>query len=100
MIDKGKTAEGVIAAAARRIGMGALRAAARQAMALMGRHFVFGETIEDSLRRASARDARTTRYSFDMLGEGARTAADAARYFDAYAHAIEAIGRSLRPRRA
>jgi RHH-type proline utilization regulon transcriptional repressor/proline dehydrogenase/delta 1-pyrroline-5-carboxylate dehydrogenase len=94
MIDKGKTAEGVIAAAARRIGMGALRAAARQAMQLMGRHFVFGETIEESLRRASARDARTTRYSFDMLGEGARTSADAARYFDAYAHAIEAIGRS------
>ncbi len=94
MIDKGKTTEGVIAAAARRIGMGALRAAARQAMALMGRHFVFGETIEDSLRRASARDARAKRYSFDMLGEGARTAADAARYFDAYAHAIEAIGGS------
>ena len=62
----------------------------------MGRHFVFGETIEDRLRRASARDARTTRYSFDMLGEGARTAADAERYFDAYAHAIEAIGRSAR----
>ncbi|MGA2638108.1 bifunctional proline dehydrogenase/L-glutamate gamma-semialdehyde dehydrogenase PutA [Methylocella sp.] len=94
MIDKGKTAEGVIAAAARRIGMGALRAAARQAMQLMGRHFVFGETIEDSLRRASARDARSKRYSFDMLGEGARTAADAARYFEAYAHAIEAIGGS------
>ena len=93
MIDKGKTAEGVIAAAARRIGMGALRAAARQAMALMGSHFVFGETIEDSLRRASRR-RRMSRYSFDMLGEGARTAADAARYFDAYAHAIEAIGRS------
>src|SRR6185295_6053738 len=32
------------------------------------------------------------RYSFDMLGEGARTAADAARYFDAYARAIDAIG--------
>ncbi len=94
MIDKGKTAEGVIAAAARRIGMGALRAAARQAMALMGRHFVFGETIEDSLRRAGARDARKTRYSFDMLGEGARTGADAARYFEAYAHAIEMIGRA------
>jgi RHH-type proline utilization regulon transcriptional repressor/proline dehydrogenase/delta 1-pyrroline-5-carboxylate dehydrogenase len=94
MIEKGKTAEGVIAAAARRIGMSALRTAARQAMQLMGRHFVFGETIEESLRRASARDARTTRYSFDMLGEGARTATDAARYFDAYAHAIEAIGRS------
>ncbi len=92
MIDKGKTAEGVVAAAARRIGMGALRAAARQAMALMGRHFVFGETIEDSLRRAAPHEDGANRYSFDMLGEGARTAADAARYFKAYAHAIEAIG--------
>ncbi|VFU10369.1 Proline dehydrogenase / Delta-1-pyrroline-5-carboxylate dehydrogenase [Methylocella tundrae] len=94
MIDKGKTAEGVIAAAARRIGMGALRAAARQAMQLMGQHFVFGETIEESLRRASSREGRSNRYSFDMLGEGARTAADAAIYFKAYAHAIEAIGAS------
>ncbi len=92
MIDKGKTAEGVVAAAARRIGMGALRAAARQAMALMGRHFVFGQTIEESLRRASSHEAGANRYSFDMLGEGARTAADAERYFKAYAHAIEAIG--------
>src|SRR5262249_38925206 len=40
--------------------------------------------------RAAAHD---TRYSFDMLGEGARTAADAERYFDAYAAAIAAIGR-------
>lgn len=94
MIDKGKTAEGVIAAAARRIGMGALRAAARQAMQLMGQHFVFGETIEESLRRASSREGSPNRYSFDMLGEGARTAADAESYFKAYAHAIEAIGGS------
>jgi RHH-type proline utilization regulon transcriptional repressor/proline dehydrogenase/delta 1-pyrroline-5-carboxylate dehydrogenase len=94
LIDRGKTAESVIAVAARRIGMGALRAAARQAMQLMGQHFVFGKTIEDSLRRASSHDARLNRYSFDMLGEGARTAADAERYFEAYANAIEAIGRA------
>jgi RHH-type proline utilization regulon transcriptional repressor/proline dehydrogenase/delta 1-pyrroline-5-carboxylate dehydrogenase len=93
LIGKGETAEGVIAAAARRIGMGALRAAARQAIQLMGQHFVFGETIEESLRRASAPEARRSSYSFDMLGEGARTAADAARYFEAYRHAIEGIGR-------
>ena len=37
---------------------------------------------------------RLYRYSFDMLGEGARTAEDARRYFDSYAAAIEAIGRS------
>ena len=38
--------------------------------------------------------AREFLYSFDMLGEGARTAADAERYFDSYANAIDAIGKS------
>jgi len=60
----------------------------------MGSHFVLGETIEAALARAQAHATRHRRYSFDMLGEGARTAADAARYFNAYASAIEAIGRT------
>ena len=94
VIGKGKTAEGVVAALAHRIGMGALRAAARRAVQLMGSHFVFGETIEDALTRAQSREGRLYRYSFDMLGEGARTAADAKRYFASYAHAIDAIGKS------
>ncbi|WP_395667077.1 bifunctional proline dehydrogenase/L-glutamate gamma-semialdehyde dehydrogenase PutA [Methylocella sp.] len=94
MLDKGRTAEGVMAAAARRVGMGALRAAARQAMTLMGQHFVFADTIESALRRSASREGARTRYSFDMLGEGARTAEDARRYFDAYAHAIESVGRA------
>jgi RHH-type proline utilization regulon transcriptional repressor/proline dehydrogenase/delta 1-pyrroline-5-carboxylate dehydrogenase len=93
-VEKGKTAEGVVAAAARRIGMSALRTVAKQAMQLMGKHFVFGETIEESLRRASTREGRAHRYSFDMLGEGARTKPDADRYFTSYAHAIEAIAQS------
>jgi len=80
---------GVVADLARRLGLPTLRVAARQAMRLMGAHFVFGETIDDALARASG--ARE-RFSFDMLGEGARNAHDAARYFDAYAHAIRAIG--------
>ncbi len=100
IIDKSNTAEGVIAAVARRIGMGALRAAARQATQLMGQHFVFGETIEESLRRASTREGKAQSYSFDMLGEGARTQADAERYFASYAHAIEMIGRSPRAKRS
>ncbi len=94
VIGKGKTAEGVVAALAHRIGMGALRAAARRAVQLMGSHFVFGETIEDALMRAQSREGRLYRYSFDMLGEGARTAADAKRYFASYAHSIDAIGKS------
>ncbi|MEK8093829.1 bifunctional proline dehydrogenase/L-glutamate gamma-semialdehyde dehydrogenase PutA [Methylocystis sp. IM3] len=80
---------GLVADLARRMGLPALRLAARQAMRLMGAHFVFGETIGDALSRARG---RRERFSFDMLGEGARSAADAARYFDAYAAAIEAIG--------
>ncbi|MGJ0506121.1 MAG: bifunctional proline dehydrogenase/L-glutamate gamma-semialdehyde dehydrogenase PutA [Methylocystis sp.] len=80
---------GLVADLARRIGLPALRTAARQAMLLMGAHFVFGETIGDALARAQG---RRERFSFDMLGEGARSAADADRYFDAYATAIRAIG--------
>src|SRR4029079_15669334 len=64
------------------------------AMRLMGSHFVLGETIEAALARARSPSARGPRYSFDMLGEGARTAADAERYFEAYASAIDAIGRA------
>src|SRR3984893_16792863 len=94
VIGKGKSAEGVVAALAHRIGMGALRAAARRAMQLMGSHFVFGQTIEDALQRACSKEGRLYRYSFDMLGEGARTAADAWRYFESYANAIDAIGKS------
>jgi len=71
-----------------------VRAATRQAMRLMGSHFVLGETIEAALARAQPRSARAPRYSFDMLGEGARTAADAERYLNSYQRAIDAIGRS------
>jgi RHH-type proline utilization regulon transcriptional repressor/proline dehydrogenase/delta 1-pyrroline-5-carboxylate dehydrogenase len=82
---------GLVADLARRLGLPALRAAARQAMRLMGAHFVFGETIEAGISRAQG---RRDRFSYDMLGEGARTAEDAERYFEAYAHAIRAIGDS------
>jgi RHH-type proline utilization regulon transcriptional repressor/proline dehydrogenase/delta 1-pyrroline-5-carboxylate dehydrogenase len=63
-------------------------------MRLMGSHFVLGETIEAVLQRARPHSARIPRYSFDMLGEGARTADDAKRYFKSYATAIDAIGRT------
>jgi RHH-type proline utilization regulon transcriptional repressor/proline dehydrogenase/delta 1-pyrroline-5-carboxylate dehydrogenase len=72
--------------------MPALRVAARRAMKIMGGHFVLGETIEQSLARAASGTARRWRYSFDMLGEGARTAGDAQRYFECYAHAIATVG--------
>jgi RHH-type transcriptional regulator, proline utilization regulon repressor / proline dehydrogenase / delta 1-pyrroline-5-carboxylate dehydrogenase len=90
VIQPGETPQGTIGRLAKRLGIPTVRAATRQAMRLMGSHFVLGETIEAALARAHSSGA--LRYSFDMLGEGARTAADAERYFNAYSSAIEAIG--------
>jgi RHH-type proline utilization regulon transcriptional repressor/proline dehydrogenase/delta 1-pyrroline-5-carboxylate dehydrogenase len=94
VIQPGETPQGTIGRLTKRLGAPAVRAATRQAMRLMGNHFVLGETIEAALARAQPHASRHQRYSFDMLGEGARTADDAARYFNAYASAIEAIGRT------
>ena len=82
VIQPGETPQGTIGRLANRLGVPAIRAATRQAMRLMGSHFVLGETIKAALERAHAHSAGCTRYSFDMLGEGARTAADADRYFE------------------
>jgi RHH-type transcriptional regulator, proline utilization regulon repressor / proline dehydrogenase / delta 1-pyrroline-5-carboxylate dehydrogenase len=92
VIQPGETPQGTIGRLAKRLGVPAVRAATRQAMRLMGSHFVLGETIDAALARAELHAKRAARYSFDMLGEGARTAADATRYFNSYASAIEAIG--------
>ncbi|MCC7425763.1 MAG: bifunctional proline dehydrogenase/L-glutamate gamma-semialdehyde dehydrogenase PutA [Alphaproteobacteria bacterium] len=74
-----------------RVGEPVIRVALRQAMGLMADQFVMGETIERALARA-AKAGPGVRHSFDMLGEAARTATDAARYHDSYAAAIRAIG--------
>ncbi|MEM9707908.1 MAG: bifunctional proline dehydrogenase/L-glutamate gamma-semialdehyde dehydrogenase PutA [Pseudomonadota bacterium] len=78
----------------RRIGEPVVRRAVGQAMAEMGRQFVLGETIETAMGRGRAMEADGYTYSYDMLGEAARTEADAARYRDNYAQAISAIGRA------
>ncbi|HXW42105.1 MAG TPA: bifunctional proline dehydrogenase/L-glutamate gamma-semialdehyde dehydrogenase PutA [Xanthobacteraceae bacterium] len=92
IIHAGETPETILDNIARRLGLPTLRTATRQAMRLIGSHFVLGQTIEEALSRA--RGHGEFRYSFDMLGEGARTAADAAKYFETYAAAIAAIGTS------
>jgi RHH-type proline utilization regulon transcriptional repressor/proline dehydrogenase/delta 1-pyrroline-5-carboxylate dehydrogenase len=94
VIAPGETPESVVAGLARRLGLPTVRTAARQAMRLLGSHFVLGETIDQALDRANSGSGRLFRYSFDMLGEGARTAADAERYLQSYAAAITAIGQA------
>ena len=92
IIHPGDTPETILDSIVRRLGVPAMRTATRQAMRLLGSHFVIGQTIAEALARARAHGE--SRYSFDMLGEGARNTTDAEQYFDAYAGAIAAIGES------
>ncbi|MFN3885517.1 MAG: trifunctional transcriptional regulator/proline dehydrogenase/L-glutamate gamma-semialdehyde dehydrogenase [Aquabacterium sp.] len=64
------------------------------AMRMLGEQFVTGRDIDEALRRGRAHEKKGYRYSFDMLGEAAMTAADAERYFADYERAIQAIGQS------
>jgi RHH-type proline utilization regulon transcriptional repressor/proline dehydrogenase/delta 1-pyrroline-5-carboxylate dehydrogenase len=78
----------------RRSGEPVIRQAALAAMKMLGQQFVMGETIDAAVKRADKEKAELA--SFDMLGEAARTAEDAARYYDSYANAIARIGRDAK----
>ncbi|MFW5680128.1 MAG: proline dehydrogenase family protein, partial [Pseudomonadota bacterium] len=75
----------------RRLGEPVVRTAVARAMQQMGRQFVLGRTIDEGLERAARMEAAGYTYSYDMLGEGARTMADAERYHASYVRAIAAI---------
>ena len=85
-----KDLPGFIKKLAGRLGEPVIRAAVGQAIRIMGEQFVLGRTIEAAIKRAAAEGDMC---SFDMLGEGARTAADAERYEKSYADAIETVGK-------
>ncbi|WP_108659775.1 bifunctional proline dehydrogenase/L-glutamate gamma-semialdehyde dehydrogenase PutA [Acuticoccus kandeliae] len=89
--ERGKGVAGALRGAIRRLGEPVIRTAVAEAMRRLGRQFVLGETIDGALKRAAGMEAKGYTYSYDMLGEAARTAADAERYRIAYANAIDAI---------
>lgn len=74
-----------------RLGEPVIRTAVGQAMRLLGSQFVFGRTIDEAVTNAKKPEALGYRYSYDMLGEAARTSEDAQRYFKAYADAIATL---------
>ncbi len=76
-----------------RLGEPVIRRSVVRAMKILGGEFVLGETLEDARRRGKKFFGNEQIYSFDMLGEGARTFPDAKRYFEAYKGAIEYIGK-------
>jgi len=77
-----------------RAGEPVIRRGVDLAMRMMGEQFVTGETIDEALKRAREMEAQGFGYSYDMLGEAARTATDAARYYVDYENAIHAIGKA------
>ncbi|MHA2937842.1 bifunctional proline dehydrogenase/L-glutamate gamma-semialdehyde dehydrogenase PutA [Vibrio sp. RC27] len=71
-----------------------IRQAMNQAMAILGKQFVLGRTIEEANKNGAAKRKAGFDHSFDMLGEAALTAADAKKYFDDYMSAIETVGKT------
>ena len=69
-----------------------VRQAVGAAMKMMGEIFVMGRTIDEAMRRMARPENKGFTASFDMLGEAARTFADADRYFQSYVGAIDAVG--------
>lgn len=74
-----------------RSGEPVIRQALLHAMRIMGRQFVLGRTIGEAIAHAKSDASRGYRHSFDMLGEGARTANQAAHHFQAYSNAIQSL---------
>lgn len=79
-----------------KLGEPVIRKAAAEAMKILGRQFVMGNTIEEAMKRARSKEEMGYRYSYDMLGEAACTAEDAERYFKAYQNAVTTIGQQAR----
>lgn len=78
----------------KRLGEPVVRTVAGQAMKEMGRQFVLGRDIEEAQSEAKPYMAKGYTYSYDMLGEAARTDADARRYFESYSNAIDSIAKN------
>src|SRR5262249_4143443 len=81
-----------------RLGEPVIREALRTAMRFIGSRFVMGENIHDALTRSAGYAKQGYRFSYDMLGEGARSDAQALAYVEAYGKAIAAIGATVQGR--
>jgi len=72
-----------------------IRKAVKKAVTILARQFVFKPTIEEGMKFTESEKYKKNIFSFDMLGEGARTMEDAERYFQNYINSIHAVGKQL-----
>ena len=87
---------GHLRGAIKRLGEPVIRTAVGRAMKEMGAQFVLGETIQSAMKRAARMETKGYTYSYDMLGEAARTESDARRYHLSYSRAISAIAEAAK----
>jgi len=92
--EKKKAQFGLLKKTIGRLGEPVIRKSMTIAMKVMGRQFVMGETIKAAVKRAKGKESHGYVYSYDMLGEGARTQEDADRYYQSYESAIHVIGKA------
>ncbi|MEO9337906.1 bifunctional proline dehydrogenase/L-glutamate gamma-semialdehyde dehydrogenase PutA [Mesorhizobium sp. SB112] len=92
VLDEGEgSIERTLRGMVRRLGEPVIRKAVAAAMREMGEQFVLGRTITEAVKRGRQMTGKGYLYSFDMLGEAARTEADALRYHKAYSDAISSL---------
>ncbi len=89
--EKPKSAWSMVSGLTRKLGEPTIRQALKTAMKVVGGQFVLGETIEEALANGKGATKKGYRFSYDILGEGARTVAQADHYLHAYHHAIPLI---------
>lgn len=75
----------------KRLGEPVIRTAVKRAMKELGSQFVLGETIQDAIKRGSAKAKDGYTFSYDMLGEAALTQRDADKFFAAYKNSIQVL---------
>jgi len=92
ILNRKKTLSAALQRVISRIASTAIRPIISEGMKIIGKQYVMGTTIEKALKRARSSEAQGYRYSYDMLGEAAKTEADAENYFKSYQDAIQAIG--------
>ncbi|EYC51521.1 integrase [Hylemonella gracilis str. Niagara R] len=81
-----------------RLGARTVVAATLRAVQLLGRQFVLGQTLPEAMKEAqrARSDVGSLTFSYDMLGEGARTSADAERYLRSYEAALRLLAEHAR----
>lgn len=96
MNESGSGVEGAFCHLLRHLGEPVFRHAAMLALRELGNHFVLGSRIEEAMARAAESEAQGYRFSYDMLGEAARTRAAAENYLEAYRCAITGLASGCR----